>query len=129
GECSEKSSVGCSRFLDSLFLSRLRRPLGWFNPELFGIVFVQPLPAIELHYFGPSNTADRIPAEKAIQNIEADVPSGSAHCDKPAIETVPHRQARTASKGFEFPPRIRVAPAVLKHSRSVGSRHFYFGNL
>jgi hypothetical protein len=96
---------------------------------LFGVLFVQPLPPIELHYFGSRDPADRIPAEKAIQNIKADVPSGSAHCDKPTIETVPHSQARASSKGFEFPPRIRLAPAVPKHFGSVGPRHFYFGNL
>src|SRR5437588_5212867 len=42
---------------------------------------------------------------------------------------MPQRQARAATKGFEFPPDIVATPVVLKHLGSVGSRHSCFGNL
>src|SRR5260370_30745085 len=43
--------------LDSRFLSRLRRPVGRFNPELLGKLPVQPPPA-ELHPLGAANASD-----------------------------------------------------------------------
>src|SRR5438270_6257340 len=45
------------------------------------------------------------------------------------MDVVPQRQARAATKGFEFPPDIVATPVVLKHLGSVGSRHCCFGNL
>jgi hypothetical protein len=50
------------------------------------------------------------------------VPARGAHRDEAAIDVVPQRQARAASKGFEFPPHI----AALKQLGSIGSRHFCF---
>src|SRR6202011_5537093 len=110
--------------LDSRLLSRLRRPVGRFNTELLGVLRVQPLPAAELHRLSTNDAADGSSAEKAIQNIETNVPPGSTHCDVAAIDAVPQRQARAATKGFEFPPDI----VVLKHLGSVSSHHSCFGN-
>src|SRR3984957_281674 len=90
---------------------------------------MQPLPAAELHHRGADNAADGSSAEKAIQNIETNVPPGSTHCDEAAIDVVPQRQARAATKGFEFPPHIVATPTVLKHLWSVGPPHFCFGNV
>src|SRR6267143_3691172 len=105
--------------VDSRLLSRLRRPVGRFNTELLGVLRVQPLPAAELHRLTTNDAADGSSAEKAIQNIETNVPARGAPRDEAAIDVVPQRQARAATKGFEFPPDI----AVLKHLGSVGSRH------
>ena len=68
-------------------------------------------------------------AEKAIQDIETNVPPGSTHRDEAAIDVVPQRQARAAAEGFEFPPHIVAAPGVLEHPGSLGSRHCRFGDL
>src|SRR6266436_6016217 len=114
--------------LDLRFLSRLRRPAGCFNTELLGVLRVEPRP-IELHGLGADDAADGSSDEKAIQNIETNVPPGSTHGDEAAIDVVPQRKARAATKGFEFPPDIFVTPVVLKHLGSVGSRHCCFGNL
>ena len=61
----------------SLLLSRLRRPVGRFDTELPGVLGVQPLPATELYRLATNDGADGSSAEKAIQNIESIVPSGS----------------------------------------------------
>ena len=78
---------GAARFihLHSRFFSRLRRPVGCFNTELLGVLRVQPLPA-ELHGLGANDAADGSSAEKAIQNIETNVPPGSTHRDEAAID-------------------------------------------
>jgi hypothetical protein len=65
--------------LDSQLLSRLRRPGGRFNAELFCVFRVQPLPAGELHRLSTGDAADGSSAEKAIQNIQRNVPPGSPH--------------------------------------------------
>src|SRR5229473_3214815 len=114
--------------LDSRLLSRLRRPVGCFNPELLGVLRIQPLP-VELHRLGADNASDGSSAEKVIQNIETDVPSGSAHCDEAVTDVGPQRQTRTGTKAFELPPHIEATPLVLKQLGSVGSRHCCFGNL
>src|SRR5258708_31011396 len=46
-------------------LSRLRRPVGRFNPELLGVLRVQSLPVAELHGLGADDAADWSSAEKA----------------------------------------------------------------
>jgi len=56
-----------------------RRPVGGFDTELPGVLRVQPLPAAELHGLATSDAADGSSAEKVIQNIETNVPSGSTH--------------------------------------------------
>src|SRR5690349_20378249 len=103
-------SLAAALYCASRLLSRLRRPLGRFNAELSGVLLVQPLPTIEFHYLRAGHAADRSSAEKAIQNIETNVPPGSTHCDEAAIEAVPHREARALTKGFEFPTCIGVPP-------------------
>src|SRR5260370_26596048 len=101
---------------------------GWparnFDTELLGVLRVEPGPT-ELHRLATNDAADGSSAEKVIQNIETNVPPGSTHRDEAAIDVVPQRQARAATKRFEFPPDI----VVLKHVGSVGSRHSCFGNL
>src|ERR1700730_237231 len=84
--------------LDSRLLSRLRRPVGRFNTELLGVLRVQPLPAAELHRLSTSDAADGSSAEKAIQNIDTNVPACGAPRDEAAIDVVPQRQARAATK-------------------------------
>src|SRR5216683_3429099 len=115
------SVTKCDPF-DSRFLSRLGQPTGRLNAELPGVLGVQSLPAFELHGIGADDAADGSSAQKAIQNIESNVPPGGAPRNEAAIDAVPQRQARAATKGFEFPPDI----AVLKHCGSVGSRHSCF---
>src|SRR5713226_2111474 len=115
------SVTKCDPF-DSRFLSRLGQPTGRLNAELPGVLGVQSLPAFELHGIGVDDAADGSSAQKAIQNIESNVPPGGAPRDEAAIDAVPQRQARAATKGFEFPPSI----FVLKHLGSVGSRHSCF---
>src|SRR6266446_6623321 len=113
----------------SRLLSRLRRPVGRFNTELLGVLGVQPLPAAELHCLGANHPADGRSAEKAVQDVEANVPPGSTHGDEAVTDVGPQRQARAATQVFEFPPHIEATALVLKHLRSVGSRHGCFGNM
>ena len=54
-------------------------PLGRFNAELIGVLGVQALPAAELYGVGADHAADGSSAEKMIQNVETNVPAGSAH--------------------------------------------------
>src|SRR5262249_45554500 len=62
--------------LDSRF-----RGVGRFNRELSGVLSVQPLPA-ELHRLRTNDAANGSSAQKVIQNIETNVPTGSTHCDE-----------------------------------------------
>jgi hypothetical protein len=78
-DVAERRAMRCFIHLDSRLLSRLRRPVGRFDTELLGVLRVQPLPAAELHGVGADHAADGSSAEKAIQNIETNVPPGSAH--------------------------------------------------
>src|ERR1700733_5927301 len=121
------SSIYRRRRFDSRPLCRMRRPVGRFNPELVGVLRVQSLPA-ELHCLGPDNASDGSSAEKVIENIETNVPAGSAHCDEAVTDVGPQRQARAATQVFEFPPHIEATPLVLKHLRSVGSGHGCFAD-
>src|SRR5208282_152666 len=126
--CSSMVCAQSSDSLDSRFLICLRRPVGRLDTELLGVFGVQPLPATELHGCGANHAADRSSAEKAIQNIEANVPPGSTHGDEAASDVGPQRQARAATKGFEVPPHIEATPVVLQRLGSVGSRHGCFSN-
>src|ERR1700689_4221870 len=102
-------------------LSTLRsvRPLvGRFNTELLSVLNVQALPTFELHPVAAHHAADGSSVEKAIQNIEADVPARRAPGDEAAIDVVPQRQARAATGRFEFPPDVTVLP----HLGSVSPR-------
>src|SRR6266849_10954588 len=112
----------------SRLLSRLRRPVGRLDTELLGVLRVQPLPAAELHGVGANHAAEGSPTEKVIQNIETDVPPSGTHGDEAVTDVSPQRQARGAAHVFEFPPHIEATPLVLKHLRSVGSRHGCFGD-
>src|SRR5207248_11240173 len=107
--------------LDSGFLSRRSRQVGRCNTELFRIFHVQPLPTTELHRLDAGNAADRSSAEKTMQDIETNVPSGSTHCVDAAIQAVLESQARDAAKGFELAPGIGVLPVGLEHSARAGS--------
>src|SRR5215472_9121252 len=103
--------------VDSGLLSRLGRPVGRSNFELLCVFSVQPLPTGGLDRLSPGDAADGISAEKPIENIESNVPAGGAPGDETAIDVGPQRQARAATKAFEFPPDI----AVLKYLGGVGS--------
>src|SRR6202035_2805661 len=84
--------------------SRLRgvgRPTGGLNAELLCVLGVQSLPAAELYGVGADRAADGSSAEKAIQNIESNVPPGGTHGNKAAIDGVPQRQERAAIAGCE----------------------------
>src|SRR5437763_17030385 len=99
------------------------------NAELLCVLGVQSLPTAELDRVGTNHAADGSSAEKLIQNIETNVPSGSTHGDEAAIDVGPQRQARAATQGFELPPHIEATPVVLERLGSVGSPHFGFGNV
>src|SRR5579863_7988365 len=114
--------------LHSRLLSRLRRPVGRFDTELFGVLRVQSLPAGEVHGLRAGDAADGSSAEKVIQHVETDVPSGSAHGNKGATDVGPQCKARAATYGFEFPPHIEATPVVLKRLARVCPRHSGFGN-
>ncbi len=73
----------------SRLLSHLRRPVGRFNAELLGVFGVQSLPAAELHGFRADHAADGSSAEKVIQDIETNVPTGSAHGDEAVTDVGP----------------------------------------
>jgi len=79
GRLRERSVHCFAILLDSRLLSRLRRPVGRFNPELLCVLAVQPLPAAELHGLGADDASDGISAEQVIQNIETNVPPRSTH--------------------------------------------------
>src|SRR2546421_4116554 len=108
--------------LDSRLLSRLRRPVGRFNPELLCVLGVQPLPTVELHGLGADDASNRLTREQPLKNFEADVPARGAPRNEAAIDVVPEREARAAAERLEFPPGI----VVLEHLGSVGSRHSCF---
>src|SRR5262245_38362363 len=80
---------------------------------------------IELHCLASHDAADWSSVEKAIQNVETNMPSGRTHRDEAAIEVLPERQACAATRRFEYPSNI----IVLKQLGSVGSRHACFQNL
>ena len=109
----------------SRLLSRPRRPAGRLNKEQPGVLRVQPLPAGELHGISVDDASNGLTGEQPIQNIESNVPAGGTPRDEAGVDVVPQRQARAASKGFEFPPGI----AVLQHLGGVGSRHACFDRL
>ena len=64
--------LGQARFiyLDSRFLSRIRRPVRLRIPNCLARLRVQSLPAAELHGVGADHAANWSSAEKVIQNIE-----------------------------------------------------------
>jgi hypothetical protein len=49
------------------------------NAELLCVLGVQSLPAVDLYSVGANDAPNRLTGEKPIQNIETDVPPGSAH--------------------------------------------------
>src|SRR5579864_7692742 len=88
----------------------------------------QPLPTGEVHGLRAGDASDGSSAQKVVENIETNVPPGSAHCDEAVTDVGPQRQARAATCGFEFPSHIEPTPLVLKHLGSVGSCDCCFGN-
>src|SRR6476620_10358933 len=79
-------------------LRGVRRPVGRFNAELLGVLDDQPLPGGDLHRVRADDAANRLAREETIENVEGDVPARSAPRDEAAIDLVPQRQARAASK-------------------------------
>src|SRR5579863_6015946 len=68
------------------------RPARGLSAELLGVLRGQALPA-ELHCLRADDAADGSSTEKAIQDIETNVPPGSTHCNEGATDTGPQRQA------------------------------------
>jgi hypothetical protein len=57
---------------------------------------MQSLP-VKFHGLGTDDAAEGLTAEKPIQNIETNVPPGSAHCDEAVTDVGPQRQTRAAT--------------------------------
>src|SRR5678816_1849127 len=87
-ESRYSSSIDISLPTSSGLLSRLGRPLGFFDAELLCVLGVQPGPA-ELHGLASNDSADRASTEKQIHDIQTDVPSSGAHRNEAAIDVVP----------------------------------------
>src|SRR5689334_24044477 len=92
--------------LTAMVRDRLRRPTGGLNAELFRVLRVQTLPAAELHGLGADDASNRLTREEPLEDVEADMPARGAPRDEAAIDVVPQRQARAATRSFEFPPDI-----------------------
>src|SRR5579875_593291 len=90
-----------------------------FNMKLSGVFGVEALPRANLHGVGASDAANGTSTEKAVENIETNVPAGGTPRNEAAIDLVPESQARAATGGFEFPPDV----TVLKHRGNIGLRH------
>ena len=76
----------CCRGVNSMIFSSLDstrrgvgRPTVRLNAELLCVLRVQSLPSTKLHRLGTNDAVDGGSAEKVIQNIDANVPAGSAH--------------------------------------------------
>src|SRR4051794_40619844 len=100
GACSVHSIYSPS--FDSRFSGRLSR-VGRFSAELFCVLRRQSLPAAELHRIRAGDAPDGHTAEKAIQNIESNVPARGAPRDEAAVDLVPQRQSGSGAGGCEFP--------------------------
>jgi len=59
-----------------------------FRTKLVGVLRVQPLPAAGLHRVATSGAADGSSAEKAIQNIETNLPARGTPRDEASIDLV-----------------------------------------
>src|SRR5262249_31506083 len=103
--------------------------LGRLRAELLGVLGVQPLPALELQGVGADDAADGSSAEKAIEHIETNVPSGRTHGDEAAIDAAPQRQARADARGLEFPSDVAATPVVHEQPGSDGLRARCLGNV
>jgi hypothetical protein len=69
--------IGCCMVLLSSYsriLIRLGRPVGRFNTELLGVLGNQAVPGAGFHGVSTGQAPDGSSAEKAIQNIESNVP-------------------------------------------------------
>ena len=93
-DVAERRALARFIHLDSRLLSRLRRPFGRFNAELLGVLRVQPLPAAVRHRLATNDAADGSSAEKAIQNVEADVPARGAEFTMPPTDVTASTIAR-----------------------------------
>jgi hypothetical protein len=98
---------------------------GGLHAELLCVLRVQPLPA-ELHRLTTNNAADGSSVQKAIQNIETNVPPGSTHGDEAAIDVVPqlrrvrHQGIRVPTGAYTALPSCTQAP----WARQLASRLF-----
>src|SRR5271157_3381651 len=128
-----RNFLGHERLLDFpgllILLSLFAKTDSWrFNAELLGVLRVEPRP-IELHRLTSNDAADGSSAEKAIHNIETNVPPGSTHGDEAAIDIVPEREARAAAERLELPPEVAATPVVLEQARRLGPLHGGLGDL
>ena len=79
------------------------RPGGSLDPELLGVLPVQPLPSPILHRLATGDAADGRAGQQVIQHIEADVPPGCAHGNPAAVDAVPERSAACRSRRLPVP--------------------------
>ena len=81
----------------------------------------QPIVAIPrgLHGAGAGDPANRVAAEKPVQNIESDVPPCGAPRDEAAIDAMPELEPRAAGVRLELPAQVLRAPVVLKQAGRV----------
>src|ERR1700679_3574774 len=100
---------------------RLGKSFRRLEAELLRVLVGEALPAADFHGVGADEAADRGAGQKAIENVEADVPSGGAHRDEAAIDGGPEREARAVGGGFEFPAHRVGAPGVFEEMGLVGS--------
>ena len=108
------ASAGSIPWGSSFHASTLRgvgRPTGGLNAELLCVLGVQSLPTAELHGLGADDAADGSSAEKAIQNIETNVPPAAPIEMKrrsmlvPSVRRVPPPKA-SSSHRTSAPPQL-----------------------
>src|SRR5215469_8147487 len=99
------------------------------HPAQRGILGEQSLEPTTVPGFGTDLTPNGLAGDEMIHQIEADVPSRSTHSDEVTIDARPESQARSATKGLEFPLHLVAAPCVLQRLGCVSSRHGGFGNM
>src|SRR5690348_11396692 len=116
----------CALFLTAFMVNSF--PTGSFDTELLRVFRVQPLPAFELHGLRAHDAAERGSAEKMIQNVEAKVPSGSAHCNVLAGDVGPQRQARTTAERLELPSDVEAAPVIFEQLGRLSAGHLRLGD-
>src|SRR5262245_5610345 len=96
GDCA-RVCVAVAIFFSAIGPRRFGCPVWNLDTELLGVLGIQPLPATEPHRIATGDAANRSSAEKMIQNIEANVPPGSAHRDEAPIDVAPEGQPRAGA--------------------------------
>src|SRR5581483_4587040 len=86
---------------------RSRGPGGGFDAELLCVLGVESLPAAELQRSCADDPSDGVTGEEPLQDVEADVPAGSAHGDESTVDAVPEGEpGPAAGPRFQFPAEV-----------------------